>query len=223
MKKLIVILIITVLVFIGYSYNQYLWGNKLGEPTTYTIKKGEYLSKIARDHYGNASYWQELALINRAPNSDLIAPGEVIILPSPEVMKKIRQTRWLSRVNAFLQDDEEILALLNQRTEPAAAPQEQQSVPTVSEDARQPQAVPADPAAKPEDTRTNSLFMPLAIFGVIFLIALVAFVLLRRKKQAEATKMADNGHTSRKQTSKDTEPDYNEYLRKKKHSEVTYN
>ena len=112
MKKLIIFLSIIILVVIGFNNDIYLFAKKLflDEPTTHKIEEGEYLSKIAKEYYGNADYWRELALINRAPNSDLVFPGEEIVLPSSETIQKIRNTRWLSKVNNYVQNQEEIIA-----------------------------------------------------------------------------------------------------------------
>lgn len=83
---------------------------RLEQPTTHEIQSGEWLSKIAQKYYGDASYWRELALINRAPNRDLIFPGEEIIVPSFESIKKIRESRSLTSVNKEVGEQNFILA-----------------------------------------------------------------------------------------------------------------
>ena len=80
------------------------------EPTFHTIQEGEWLSRISKRYYGDISYWRELELINRAPDGDDIYPGEEIIIPSFEVVEKIRSARRLSRVNELIHEQQAILA-----------------------------------------------------------------------------------------------------------------
>lgn len=51
--------------------------------TTYTVKKGDSLSKIAKAHYGDATQWRKIYEANkeRIKNPDLIQPGWVLTLP----------------------------------------------------------------------------------------------------------------------------------------------
>jgi len=53
-------------------------------PTTYTVKSGDSLSKIAKHVYGDADKWHAIYEANRdkIKNPDLIHPGEVLTLPS---------------------------------------------------------------------------------------------------------------------------------------------
>jgi nucleoid-associated protein YgaU len=53
-------------------------------PTTYTVKSGDSLSKIAKHLYGDADKWHAIYEANRdkIKNPDLIHPGEVLTLPS---------------------------------------------------------------------------------------------------------------------------------------------
>lgn len=50
---------------------------------TYTVKKGDSLSAIAKEHYGDASKWKKIHEANKAqiPNPDLIHPGQVLTIP----------------------------------------------------------------------------------------------------------------------------------------------
>ena len=50
---------------------------------TYTIAKGDTLSKIAKEHYGKASAWHQIFDANRdvIDDPDRIFPGQVIKLP----------------------------------------------------------------------------------------------------------------------------------------------
>jgi nucleoid-associated protein YgaU len=50
---------------------------------TYTVKKGDSLSKIAKAHYGDAREWPRIFEANRdrIKNPDLIQPGWVLTIP----------------------------------------------------------------------------------------------------------------------------------------------
>jgi nucleoid-associated protein YgaU len=50
---------------------------------TYTIRKGDTLSKIAKEHYGSANAWKQIFEANRdtIDDPDRIFPGQVIKLP----------------------------------------------------------------------------------------------------------------------------------------------
>lgn len=51
---------------------------------TYTVAKGDTLSKIAKHFYGNANRWKEIFEANRdqLSNPDLIKPGQVLKIPA---------------------------------------------------------------------------------------------------------------------------------------------
>jgi len=51
--------------------------------TTYTIKKGDTLSKIAKREYGNANDWRRIFEANRdtIKDPDKIFPGKTIKIP----------------------------------------------------------------------------------------------------------------------------------------------
>jgi len=51
---------------------------------TYTVVKGDSLSKIAKAHYGRMDKWRVIYEANRAVignNPDLIKPGQVLTIP----------------------------------------------------------------------------------------------------------------------------------------------
>jgi nucleoid-associated protein YgaU len=51
---------------------------------TYTVKKGDSLSKIAKRTYGDAQQWRRIYEANReiiGDNPDLIHPGQALKLP----------------------------------------------------------------------------------------------------------------------------------------------
>ncbi|MBD9437897.1 LysM peptidoglycan-binding domain-containing protein [Pseudoxanthomonas sp. PXM03] len=51
--------------------------------TTYTVEKGDTLSKIAKEHLGSANAWKQIFEANRdvIDDPDRIFPGQVIKLP----------------------------------------------------------------------------------------------------------------------------------------------
>lgn len=53
-------------------------------PATYTVAKGDSLSKIAKKVLGNANRWREIFDANRdqIDNPDLIQPGQVLKIPA---------------------------------------------------------------------------------------------------------------------------------------------
>lgn len=53
-------------------------------PATYTVVKGDSLSKIAKKVLGSANRWREIFEANRdqLDNPDLIQPGQVLKLPA---------------------------------------------------------------------------------------------------------------------------------------------
>jgi len=61
-------------------------GSSTTAPTggqTYTVKKGDSLSKIAKHFYGDAAKWKKIHAANadRIPNPDLIHPGLQLTIP----------------------------------------------------------------------------------------------------------------------------------------------
>ena len=51
--------------------------------TTYTVKKGDNLSKIAKQFYGDPGKWKKIHAANsdKIPNPDLIHPGLQLTIP----------------------------------------------------------------------------------------------------------------------------------------------
>jgi len=54
-----------------------------GEPRTYVVKKGDSLSKIAKQFYGDMKLWKKIFEANRdkISNPDLIRPGQQLVIP----------------------------------------------------------------------------------------------------------------------------------------------
>jgi len=214
MKKSIFVLVVLLLV-IGYTHDQFVWCKKLfsNEPQTHTIQKGEYLSAIAKKYYGDPDYWRELALINRAPNSNLVFPGEEVIVPRLSVIKEIRRTRYLSKVNAFIQDESNILARLDKQDIEETYFAESRSDTVTTPAATTPTTpIESEPFTQPVEESSFSFYLYGGIV-VLFLAALLVYRAYRKKQRSE--KFTFTGRPSNGADDEDAEPDYQEYLRKK--------
>jgi nucleoid-associated protein YgaU len=55
-----------------------------GAATTYVVKKGDSLSKIAKHLYGSANEWRKIFEANRdqIEDPDLIQPGQMLKIPA---------------------------------------------------------------------------------------------------------------------------------------------
>ena len=58
--------------------------NTTDREVTYTVQKGDSLSKIAQQQYGDGKRWKPIFEANRdqITNPDLIHPGQVLRIPS---------------------------------------------------------------------------------------------------------------------------------------------
>jgi len=58
-------------------------GTTSGGPRTYVVKKGDSLSKIAKEMYGDVKLWKKIFEANKATikNPDLIKVGQELIIP----------------------------------------------------------------------------------------------------------------------------------------------
>jgi LysM repeat protein len=112
MKKMLIFFVLVSVVFGLYSEENLLWCKKLifNEPTKYVIQKGDYFSKLSQQYYGTTDYWKELALVNRAPNKNLVFPGEEVIIPSLEAIQKVSKSRSLTDVNSIVKAQNDWIA-----------------------------------------------------------------------------------------------------------------
>ena len=112
MKKFFLTLFLTAIMFVLLSHGEPLWSKLsfLDDPQLHKVQKGEYLSKLAKQHYGDAQRWRELALVNRVPNPDHLQAGEEILLPSATVISELHRSRTLTRVNALVEDQKTFAA-----------------------------------------------------------------------------------------------------------------
>jgi LysM repeat protein len=189
----------------------------LNEPTTYAIEPGDYLSKISLKYYGTAKYWQELALINRAPQSDLVFPGEVVLVPSREVIEELHRARSFSKVNQLINSQELMLANARKNVNQIIATdtlttENNQSV-TAADSALAISDV--ESSDKVKNSTSNLKLVLIGIFSGLILLGLISFVIVR--KVNESKEHQDNNQMEPViVSSTEEEPDYQEYLRSKK-------
>ena len=83
----------------------------LDEPRVHIVQDGESFGYLADKYYGHTKYWRALALINRAPNKDLIYPGEPVILPGIGAVVRVSKAKKLSEVNEIVNAQYALAAL----------------------------------------------------------------------------------------------------------------
>lgn len=191
---------------------------RLEKPTFHEIQQGDWLSKVAQKYYGDASYWKELELINRAPDGDKIYPGEKIIVPSFDVVQKVRHTVRLSVVNELVQEQQTILAENTSDIQPLQTESEKELseeiqaevVENFEEFEEVDNLADIDDAATLTTAENNSPMM-MFLFGGIILLSLGLFVgiirYLLKKKGDEVTYYGET-----KEEDQDTSVNRNIYL-----------
>lgn len=236
MKKLLLILVIAMPILASILPDAILWCKRaiLSEPTIHQVDAGEYLSKISLKYYGNEKFWRELALINRAPDSDLIFPGEEIFIPAREVIEQLHRARSLSSVNSLVDAEKEVYAQNQMPAEEALV----DSIKTIASESgtviKSEETINLDlepevePAAEPK--KALSLPLILSIIGsVLFLAAIVFLIYLRRNQTADAAEdeeppssEGEDEPESEDETEgeNETEPNYTDY--KKSRSKRVY-
>lgn len=166
---------------------------RLEQPVAHEIQKGEYLSKLAKEYYGDASYWRELALVNRAPDADYVQPGERILVPGFESIQRIRRARTISEVNrAVMRVQARLEGTFVPEVEPGTSAKENASAsdeaPTPAESsedeaAAAPMAVTPVPQAKPVVEPQGSGGWRWAIFGPALGILVVGGAVIWRRRR----------------------------------------
>lgn len=226
MKKALILLGVAALILAFVMPDAFVWSSKifLSKPTTHNIQKGEYLSKISLKYYGTAKYWRELALINRAPDSDLVFPDEEIFIPSQEVIEQLHRARSLSRVNNLMGDKKQIYAQGYISPDVDMVAQESDSI---ISSAVASGAVEGSESAIAENelstTESNAeakkipaLLPILGVIGLLGLIAVVGFIVYKKRKQSEEKHLLEelkDVNLDTETESDDEEPDYTEYKR----------
>lgn len=206
MKKFMLSLFFMVGIFMLVSQGEMLWSNRLllDEARVHKIQKNESLSLLAKRYYGNPQRWRELALINRAPNPNLVLPGEEILVPAVGSINEVSRARTITRVNSVV-DEQERLAISETTeaarqfsgeapTAPTAAPAPESQLTTPAGDGIASNGLTDDIAAQPEpleetpitDERDESAGFPWfwLVVGVMLIGGIFAFM-SHRKKTAE--------------------------------------
>lgn len=185
----------------------------LDEPTVHQVNAGEYLSKISQQYYGDAKYWRELALVNRAPDSDLIFPGEEIFIPAIEVIMQLHQARSLSRVNSLVDAEKDVYAQNLKRNAVSEADTAKQIAATSGTVIESEELIRLEPENQSNIAqnaeKSSSMTLIFSIIGATIFCAAIAFVFYLKK----------NEHTETDED-EEAEPDYQKY--KKSRSERVY-
>jgi len=86
LKKVVSLLIMSLLFFLFM-----FCGKQVIAQSTYTVKEGDSLSKIAKKIYKGTFHWSELYEFNKSiiKDADKIEPGWVLSIPSKDALKKI--------------------------------------------------------------------------------------------------------------------------------------
>jgi hypothetical protein len=212
MKKVLFFMICCVGFFALFAHYEELLGRLhwLDAPRVHVVQKGESLSKLAKENYGNVQYWRELALINRAPKPNHLEVGEQVLLPAASVLQDLRRARTLSRVNDLVTDQTAQLGNTS-TTQPSVTTTQPSndfnrnnppSTPEATPVAIEPQAIretggsgvtATDPLQ--EENGGSTWFW--LILGVIALGGVIGFVFYRRrqeeKEKLEMEKEASSG------------------------------
>jgi len=146
MKKFFLALFFMVGIFVIVSQGELAWSNRrlLDEARVHKIQKGESLSLLAKRYYGDPHRWRELSLINRAPNANLVLPGEEVLVPDVAAINELSRARTITRVKSVVGEQERVAV-----AETPAAAQEfsgASSTPAKPAESLQPQASPQTPA-----------------------------------------------------------------------------
>ncbi len=157
----------------------------LGKPQTHVIQKGESLSKLALHYYGNADYWRELALINMAPDPDLIWVGEEILIPDKAAVEQIHRAKTLSVVKNLVIKQE--LALNESpRGEPPALTQKAPAEETPSEVTVRESEPPASPfqtvPRPPAESEASDFYWVWWVAALLIIGGVVGMYWLRRRQ-----------------------------------------
>lgn len=225
MKKILILFVLVSVVFGLYSEENILWCKKLlfNDPTTHTIQKGDYFSKLSKQYYGTSKYWRELALINRAPNKDLVVPGEKVIIPGLEAIKKLSRSRTLTSVNDIVTHQEEWLAKYGsengaqfaQQTTTAQAPAQSAAQIETAQPLAEEQGTEAELATpenlneelipQPDIKESSAMPIILTIIAVALIVGIMSLYLYRRKKKYQLEEFEPTEADEEMQVSEDDE------------------
>jgi hypothetical protein len=110
MKKTMLSIFFMVGIFVLASQGELLWSSRLllDESRVHKVQKGESLSLLAKRYYGDPQRWRELALINRAPNPDLVLPEEEILVPAVGSINEMSRARTITAFNSIAREQERV-------------------------------------------------------------------------------------------------------------------
>jgi len=209
MKKFFLTLFFMGGIFLLLSPGEVLWSKRkfLDEPRVHKVQKGESLSKLAKQYYGNPKRWRELALINRAPKPNHLEVGEEILLPAAPVIDQLRRSRTITRANALIGEQEKVAVSSGYESsrEPAPShtpangkePDSQTSAASAENNKLVPET--ASETITPADTAAETSGFPwfwLAI-GVIVITGAAGFIWYRRQQAERAESEANVVETRR--------------------------
>ena len=198
MKKLLFFMICCLGFFVLFAHHEELLGRLhwLDAPRVHVVQKGESLSKLAKENYGEVNYWRELALINRAPKPNHIQPGEQVLLPAANVLQDLRRARTLSRVNEIVEAQTAHAGSTTAAPAVTAAPPAHDSNLNPPAPASEPVATTSEPtvatdtAPRPEEeTASDAWFW--VILGLIALGGVIGFVFYRKRQEEKEKREAD--------------------------------
>jgi nucleoid-associated protein YgaU len=116
MKKAMLSIFFMVGIFALASQGELLWSSRLllDESRVHKIQKGESLSLLAKRYYGDPQRWRELALINRAPNPNLVLPEEEIVVPAVGSINEMSRARTITAFNSIAREQERVAVVETQ-------------------------------------------------------------------------------------------------------------
>jgi hypothetical protein len=204
MKKIFLTLFFAAGIFVLWSHGEMVWSNRrfLDEPRVHKIEKGEYLSRLAQQYYGDPQRWRELALVNRAPNPNHVEVGEEILVPAASVVAEIGRAHTLTKVNALVNDQKKLVREPSQpitENTPATTPTSSGEVTTGNGTAEPVAPVEETPVPIATAPVANETSFPWLWIGLgLIVLALAGIVIYRRRQNAEpetnfAFKSKENG------------------------------
>jgi len=110
MKKLMLSVFFMVGIFALASQGELLWSSRLllDESRVHKVQKGESLSLLAKRYYGDPQRWRELALLNRAPNPNLVLPGEDVLVPAVGSINEMSRVKTITKFNNLANEQERL-------------------------------------------------------------------------------------------------------------------
>ena len=143
-------------------------------------------------------------MINRAPDKDLVFPGEKVVIPSLDAIKKLRKSRSLTVVNKIVKEQKDWIAKngnvttsnyaldVPQKTKEtsgvkveASTPIEEKTVVETPPVVQEPVVSETVPEEEVDYQKSSILPMILTIMAVVLVVGAMSFYLYRRKKKYE--------------------------------------